>query len=53
MDERSLVCGGEAINGSHQCGNEYEATRCLAAMAEIVKSKAAEAALILERLNAG
>lgn len=62
--ETALACYEEASQAFKATGNEYEAARCLAAMAEIrrsrkspgdakiAKSEASEAALILERLNA-
>jgi tetratricopeptide (TPR) repeat protein len=63
--ETALKCYEEASQAFRSGGDEYEAARCLAAMAEIrrkrkshgdakiAKSEATEAALILERLNAG
>ena len=62
--ETALACYEEASQAFRATGNEYESARCLAAMAEIrrkrkspgdakiAKSEAAEAGLILERLNA-
>lgn len=63
--ETALQCYDEAGQAFKAIGNEYEAARCLTAMVEIrrkrkspedakiAKSEAAEAGLILERLNAG
>jgi len=62
--ETALTCYEEASQAFKATGNEYESARCLAAMAEIrrkrkspgdakiARSEAAEAGLILERLNA-
>jgi len=61
--ETALACYEEANQAFKGIGNEYETVRCLAAMAEIrrkrkapgdaklAKSEAAEASLILKRLN--
>jgi tetratricopeptide (TPR) repeat protein len=61
--ETALTCYEEASQAFKATGNEYESARCLTAMAEIrrkrkspgdakiAKSEAAEAGLILERLN--
>jgi len=63
--ETALACYEEASQAFKTTGNQYESARCLTAMAEIrrkrkspgdakiAKSEAAEAGLILERLNAG
>jgi tetratricopeptide (TPR) repeat protein len=60
----ALACYEEAVRAFKATGNEYESARCLTAMAEIrrlrkspgdakiARSDAAEAGLILERLNA-
>ena len=62
--ETALTCYEEANQAFKANGNEYESARCLTAMAEIrhkrkspgdaktAKSEAAEAGMILERLNA-
>ena len=62
--ETALTCYEEASLAFRATGNEYESARCLTAMAEIrrkrkspgdaktAKSEAAEAGMILERLNA-
>ncbi|HLF73575.1 MAG TPA: tetratricopeptide repeat protein [Anaerolineales bacterium] len=62
--ETALTCYEEASQAFKATGNQYEAARCLTAMAEIrrqrklpgdariAKSQASEAGLILERLNA-
>ena len=61
--ETALICYEEASLAFKATGNEYESARCLTAMAQIrrkrkspgdariAKSEAAEAGLILERLN--
>jgi hypothetical protein len=61
--ETALTCYEEASQAFKATGNQYEAARCLSAMAEIrrkrklpgdakvAKSEASEAGLILERLN--
>ncbi|MCK6585454.1 MAG: tetratricopeptide repeat protein [Anaerolineales bacterium] len=63
--ETALKCYEEASQSFRASGNEYEAARCLAAMAEIrrkrnspgdvkiAKSEAVEAEMILERLREG
>lgn len=63
--EMALACYEEASQAFKAIGNQYEAARCLSAMAEIrrerklpgdakiAKSEASEAGLILERLNTG
>jgi ATP/maltotriose-dependent transcriptional regulator MalT len=63
--ETSLACYEEASQAFKTTGNQYEAARCLSAMAEIrrkrklpgdakiAKIEASEAGLILERLNVG
>jgi tetratricopeptide (TPR) repeat protein len=62
--ETALTCYEEASQAFKANGNEYESARCLTAMAQIrrkrklpgdtktAKSEAAEAGMILERLNA-
>jgi len=62
--ETALACYEEASQAFKVTGNDYESARCLMAMAEIrrkrkssgdaklAKSEAAEAGMILERLNA-
>jgi tetratricopeptide (TPR) repeat protein len=63
--ESAMICYDQASQAFKATGNQYDAAHCLMAMAEIrrkrkaagdakiAKSEVAEAALILERLNAG